>query len=381
MIRFESLPKLINIYFHTVLYINEYFGIIIEIAQESKTRNMKKILSITFLLLITTMNYHAAELNYKWKANTIYNFNAVVTDNITTSVMGMNMSEKYLTTVDFVLAISSVDANGTASGRLYLINFNMKNTQGLIIASMANIPKDAIRSDITVDKRGNFTFPKKVTLVTTATSNVLVYAKVEGNNIQAGGEIDGEKVDAYAEFDPKTGKLKAGYTVASMKTTKKVTVQENEESDEIDVFPYDFLSMLVMPEGNVATNDKYKVRSGLYTVDILAKSVANNLATIEHKITTDKNADMFEGSAEGQSNEGSFDIGTFGGTDGMELTDEDQAAIGMGNSMSPTMDGTMTTNFDYGTGMFINVTGTLNTTLENMGAKMTVKSVLTMKKK
>jgi hypothetical protein len=65
MIRFESLPKLINIYFHTVLYINEYFGIIIEIAQESKTRNMKKILSITFLLLITTMNYHAAELNYK----------------------------------------------------------------------------------------------------------------------------------------------------------------------------------------------------------------------------------------------------------------------------------------------------------------------------
>jgi hypothetical protein len=246
---------------------------------------------------------------------------------------------------------------------------------------MANIPKDAIRSDITVDKRGNFTFPKKVTLVTTATSNVLVYAKVEGNNIQAGGEIDGEKVDAYAEFDPKTGKLKAGYTVASMKTTKKVTVQENEESDEIDVFPYDFLSMLVMPEGNVATNDKYKVRSGLYTVDILAKSVANNLATIEQKITTDKNADMFEGSAEGQSHEGSFDIGTFGGTDGMELTDEDQAAIGMGNSMSPTMDGTMTTNFDYGTGMFINVTGTLNTTLENMGAKMTVKSVLTMKKK
>ncbi|MFN6015484.1 MAG: hypothetical protein ACK47F_12410 [Flavobacteriales bacterium] len=342
---------------------------------------MKKILSITFLLLITTMNYHAAELNYKWKANTIYNFNAVVTDNITTSVMGMNMSEKYLTTVDFVLAISSVDANGTASGRLYLINFNMKNTQGLIIASMANIPKDAIRSDITVDKRGNFTFPKKVTLVTTSTSNVLVYAKVEGNNIQAGGEIDGEKVDAYAEFDPKTGKLKAGYTVASMKTTKKVTVQENEESDEIDVFPYDFLSMLVMPEGNVATNDKYKVRSGLYTVDILAKSVANNLATIEQKITTDKNADMFEGSAEGQSHEGSFDIGTFGGTDGMELTDEDQAAIGMGNSMSPTMDGTMTTNFDYGTGMFINVTGTLNTTLENMGAKMTVKSVLTMKKK
>ena len=342
---------------------------------------MKKILSIAFLLLITSMTANAVELNYKWKANTLYNFNSVVTDNITTSVMGMNVVEKYVTTVDFVLAISSVDASGTASGRLYLINFNVKNAKGLVVATLANVPKDAVRSDITVDKKGNFTFPKKVTLVTTPTSNVLVYAKVDDNSVQLGGEIEGEKVDAYAEFDPKTGKLKAGYTVATMKTTKKVTVKENEESDEIDVFPYDFLSMLVMPEGNVATNDKYKVRSGLYTVDILAKSVANNLATIEQKISTDKNADMFEGSAEGQSQEGSFDMGTFGGTDGMDLTTEDQAAIGMGNAMSPVMDGTMTTNFDYGSGMFINVSGTLNTTIDMMGTKMTVKSVLTMKKK
>jgi hypothetical protein len=323
----------------------------------------------------------ATELNYKWKANTLYNFNSVVTDNITTSVMGMNVAEKYITTIDFTLAITSVDASGTATGRLYLINFNVKNAKGLVVATLANVPKDAVRSDITVDKKGNFTFPKKVTLVTTPTSNVLVYAKVDDNTIQMGGEVAGEKVDAYAEFDPKTGKLKAGYTVATMKTTKKVTVKENEESDEIDVFPYDFLSMLVMPEGNVATNDKYKVRAGLYTVDILARSVANNLATIDQTISTNKSADMFEGSAEGQTEEGSFDMGTFGGTEGMDLTSEDQAAIGMGNAMSPTMDGTMTTNFDYANGMFINVSGTLNTTIDMMGTKITVKSVLSMKKK
>lgn len=323
----------------------------------------------------------ATELNYKWKANTLYNFNSVVTDNITTSVMGMNIAEKYITTIDFTLAITSVDASGTATGRLYLINFNVKNAKGLVVATLANVPKDAVRSDITVDKKGNFTFPKKVTLVTTPTSNVLVYAKVDDHTIQMGGEVAGEKVDAYAEFDPKTGKLKAGYTVATMKTTKKVTVKENEESDEIDVFPYDFLSMLVMPDGNVATNDKYKVRAGLYTVDILARSVANNLATIDQTISTNKSADMFEGSAEGQTEEGSFDMGTFGGTEGMDLTSEDQAAIGMGNAMSPTMDGTMTTNFDYANGMFINVSGTLNTTIDMMGTKITVKSVLSMKKK
>jgi hypothetical protein len=161
-----------------------------------------------------------------------------------------------------------------------------------------------------------------------------------------------------------------------LKTPKKVTVTENEESNELDVFPYDFLTMLVMPEGKVATNDKYQVRAGLYTVDILAKSVLNGKATIDQTISTNKSADMFEGSANGQSEEGSFDMGTFGGTEGMELTEEDQAAIGMGNAMSPDMNGTMTTNFDYTNGMFISVNGTLNTTID-----MTVNSVLVMKKK
>jgi hypothetical protein len=74
-------------------------------------------------------------------------------------------------------------------------------------------------------------------------------------------------------------------------------------------------------------------------------------------------------------------MGTFGGTEGMELTEEDQAAIGMGNAMSPDMNGTMTTNFDYTNGMFISVNGTLNTTIDMMGMKMTVNSVLVMKKK
>ena len=331
--------------------------------------------------MILTSTSFATELNYKWKANSFYAFNSIVTDNITTSGMGMNISEKYTTTVDFVLFIQSVDANGLATGRMYLTNFSVKDSKGLAVASLVNIPKDAVKSDIIVDKKGNFTFAKKVTLVTTPTSNVLVYANASENSASAGIQTEGEKVDAYAEFDPKTGKLKAGYTVQTIKTTKKVTVNENEQSDELDVFPYDFLQMLVMPDGEVATNNHYNAKAGMYTVDLMVKSMTNGIATIGETISTDKSADMFEGSASGETEEGSFNTGTFGGTSQMDLTTEDQEAIGMSKSMSPDMDGVLTTAFDYTNGMFVGVSGTINTNIDMMGMKMTVKSVLTMKKK
>lgn len=342
---------------------------------------MKKSLFLLASFLVIFTASFATELNYKWKANSFYAFNSVVTDNITTSVMGMNVSEKYTTTVDFVLFIQSVDANGLATGRLYLTNFSVKDSKGLSVASLVNVPKDAVKSDITVDKKGNFTFAKKVTLVTTPTSNVLVYANASENGASAGIQTENEKVDAYAEFDPKTGKLKAGYTVQTIKTTKKVTVTENEQSDELDVFPYDFLQMLVMPEGQVAANNHYNAKAGMYTVDVLVKSMTNGIATIGETISTDKSADMFEGGASGETEEGSFNMGTFGGTSQMDLTTEDQEAIDMSKSMSPDMDGTLTTTFDYTNGMFVGVSGTINTNIDMMGMKMTVKSVLTMKKK
>jgi hypothetical protein len=82
---------------------------------------MKSIFTILTLCLLAFQSF-AVELNYKWKANSAYTYGATITDNISTSMMGMNIQEKYLTTVDFVLAISSVDAEGTATGTLYLGN-------------------------------------------------------------------------------------------------------------------------------------------------------------------------------------------------------------------------------------------------------------------
>jgi hypothetical protein len=343
---------------------------------------MKKLfylLTATF----TLFQVSATELNYKWKANTAYNFNASVVDNISTSAMGMNINEKYTTTIDFTLFIQSVQPDGTATGRMYLTNFNVKNSAGISVASMLNLPKDAVKSEFQVDKKGNFTFLKKVYLVTTPTSNVMVYANASENSANSGMQVGEEKVDAYAEFDPKTGKLKAGYTVTTIKTPKKVTVKENEESDEIDLFPYDFLSCMAVPEGDLNVNDRFEVKAGMYKVDGTVKSAVSPLMVIEENISTDKNADMFQGSANGQSGDGTeqFNMEGFGGESQMELTQEDQEAMAMTKAASPNMDGKLTVSFDFVNGMFSSIKGNINTAIDIMGVTTKVNSIIEMKRK
>lgn len=341
---------------------------------------MKSIFTIISLCVFAFHSF-AIELNYKWKANSAYTYGATITDNISTSMMGMNVQEKYLTTVDFVLAISSVDAQGTATGTLYLVNFNVKDSKGISVASLLNLPKNAVKSEVKVDRKGNFTFLKKLQLVTTSTSNALVYANVNKNGGTAGAEVDGEKVEVYAEFDPKTGKMKAGYSVSTIAKPKKITVKEEEQSDEIDIIPYDLLQFLILPDGDVKLNDKIEVRAGLYTVNETVKTLTSAQAVIGQKISTDKNADMFEGSAKGETDGGSFDMGSFGGTDGMDLDTEDQAAIATSNAMAPAINGELVSTFDVVNGQFINSKGVITSTIDTMGVKMTCTTNFDFRKK
>lgn len=296
-------------------------------------------------------------------------------------MMGMNIQEKYLTTVDFVLAISSVDDEGTAEGTLYIVNFNVKDSKGVSVASLLNLPKNSVKSEVKVDKKGNFTFQRKLQLITTPTSNVLVYANLNQNGGTVGAEVDGERVEVYAEFDPKTGKMKGGYSMTTIAKPKKVEIKEDEQSDEIDIIPYDLLQFLILPAGDIKLNDKIEVRAGIYTVNNHVKTLTAAQAVIGQKISTDKNADMFQGSAKGESEEAGFDMGTFGGTDGMDLDTENQAAFATTNSMSPTMNGELVSIFDVTNGQFINSKGVLSSTIDTMGVKISCTTNFELRKK
>lgn len=344
----------------------------------------------------TSSNASSSELYYRWTVGSSYHFSATVVDNITTAVMGMNMKETIKTATDFVLYIDQVASNGYAMGTLYLVNFQVTDSRNQVLASLKDIPSSAIKSQVTVDRKGKFTFPKKVFLITTEKGNVLAYGNASENLVQTGAQAGNIQVDAYAEFDPKTGALKTGYTVKEIKNTRKVAVQTNEETQMVDIFPYDFLEMLVVPDGAVQTGDQMEVKAGMYSSIIRVESMENGLAKLNTQLKTDKSADMFGGGAKGnvggadvdmqmdsQGNmqglnmEGMQDMMNMGG---MEMSQEDKQAMDMTKAMSPTMSGNIDYFFNYEKGMFDQVFGTINTAYDAMGMKISVQSVLNMKK-
>ncbi len=377
---------------------------------------MKKLILLLGGCFVLSTSLFADELNYNWKAGDALNYSATVTDNINMSMMGMNMKDKYTTTVDFVLLVNSVDENGTASGKLYLMTFNVKNSKGISVASLANLPKNAVQSDVTVDKKGKFTFANKLCFITTPTTNVLAIETTQNSNAVGMNASEGaHSVNAYAEFDPKTGKLKAGYVPQKIKSTRKINIKENQESDKVFAIPYDFLQALTMPDGDVTVGDHYSVSSGMYNIDILVNSMDAGMANIKQTISTNKSNDMFQSQASGKSGDGSmeFDMNTaapnnnqkqsqgdgmgmgmpdmssmMGGNMGgmgmptekqMNLSNDDKKAMDMSKSMMPTMSGNILTTFDYTNGVFKTVKGNINTEINTMGVKMTVNSVVEMK--
>lgn len=374
---------------------------------------MKKFI-LSFTLAVMTMATFATELNYQWKTGASYHFTATVNDDISTSMMGMEMKEKFKTTTDFVLYINNVQSNGTANGILYLINYKIEDSKGTVYASLKDLPQKALKSDVSVDKKGNFTFVKKLYLITSGSTNVLAYGNADENSVSVGGQAGNMKVDAYAEFDPKTGTLKAGYSVKEIKNTSAVEVKVTEETDMIDVLPYDFLSLLALPEGNINLNDEVSVNAGMYQIVVHVNSMSNGVASLHQTMTTDKSKDMFDAGASGKSGDGtqSFDMnmdtnledndssndGDFGmgmdmdmggmdmnmdmsGTDMMGggmtgMSSDEQAAMSASKSMSPDMTGDVTSKFDYSNGMFESVSGTIITEMNAMGVK--IKSVSTL---
>jgi hypothetical protein len=321
----------------------------------------------------------SVNMNYRWVAGKSYKFSVNQVDDVNTSVMGMTMKDKFTTKTEFDMYINSVAANGEANGTLYLIDFNVTDSRGAVMATVNDLPVNAVRSDFKVDVKGNFVFLKKITLITTAQGNILAYANADDNSVQMGTQAGEFKVEAYAEFDPKTGNLKSGYTLRQGQQLVQLNVKADENTDMIEVLPYDYLSMLALPEAAISQGDMAKITTGIYTIDILAKSVNSGVALMNYKMSSDKSKNITDGSAEVKTQNSSMMM-DMPMQNMMELTDEDKQAMDIGKAMMPNLTCDFDSYFNYNEGMFSNVKGIMTTTINAMGMKMEVISNLDMRK-
>ncbi|MGC4119990.1 MAG: hypothetical protein QM765_36505 [Myxococcales bacterium] len=195
----------------------------------------------------------AAELAYSWKKGTTYRFEAQSRDDVSMGGMGMDMKFAFLTRSRFALTVDKVAPNGTAEGRVAVESFEVKTVDGKPVAGLEGLPKDALFSLVEIDRKGRFKLKQRVWIVVDDNGqNLLVSGSATPTSATASAQANGEQVTLYASFDPKTGKLSAGYDVKKIaQKTKKVAVTE--DKPKVDVLPAQFLALLELPEGPVGS--------------------------------------------------------------------------------------------------------------------------------
>ncbi|MBX9850727.1 MAG: hypothetical protein K2X86_03105 [Cytophagaceae bacterium] len=373
---------------------------------------MKKVTSIFLLMLCIYVPFStfAVDLVYKWKAGTVYRFQATESDVIamTMNMMGMNQSQSdtYKTETTFALKINSVQPDGAADAILYVESFKVTNNAGKIIASMASLPKEALKTAILIDKKGNFTVKKEIHAIIQDTGTLLVSGKAGKNKVEASATYpNGEKHTVHAEFDPKTGTLKAGWKVENVGKPQEKIVEVKEDAQEIQVLPYSFLEMLRLPDGDIKAGQTVNVKSAGAEMTIKAESILNNVVTMNcdfktdmkkamesngstniktttEKKTDDMNNNNMDMDMDGMNNNGdmnndmnmdmNIDMNT--GMNNNTMSKEEKAMVPDSKT-----DGKITVTFDALKGMFKTLNGTINSSTKASGIDMTVKSTLTMK--
>jgi hypothetical protein len=363
----------------------------------------------TLLLAISSLFFFtltAAELNYKWVKGTAYHFTAIMKDTIDMKMTGfgnMSMSDHFQTTSDFVFYPESVDAQGKASGILYVIHFEVRDSRNRVLAGLKDLPQSALQQKVTADKKGNFDFAQILQLVRTSQGTYLGYVNAdEASNTPQGEFLN---LNLYAEFDPNSGALKPNYN-AALGRSQQLKVKLDEESEMINLLPYDFLELLALPEGDLKINDRVSAQAGLYEMNVLVKEMQADRAVIAYNMNTDKSRGMFDQNTQMTGGDGTENFNSSFDTDideggsemdmdmGMDMQDMDmgfetgmndemmamdQEELGMmqlSKSMSPTVECQMESTFNPLNGMFQSVDGHMKMSSSMMGVSIEVRSGL-----
>lgn len=352
----------------------------------SITMKIKTLLSSVFSLLLSASVMAQGGLAYQWKPATQYKFKSVQNDKVEmggSGMMGMMTMAggmEFKTESTFSLNIDKVMPNGSATGSFVLNSFRVSDNKGNTLANISNLPKRAIEADFTVDKKGNFTFTEAPILVCRDNTTMLVSMKIDKGEMAGSAEVDGEKVTLFAEFNPKNGTLKAGYTAATVAKPKPKPVTVKEDDETIDLLPTEFLDLLVLPEGPVAEGQHMKTK--MYDTEITetVTDYTNDVATLDFNIKSSLNARKFEKDAkqmagdteeeEKEESDGGGDM-TGGMFPGME-------AGGGTPDMGQQTNGDIKLIFDNGKGMMKEMSGTITSKTNMMGTEMSTKSVVKM---
>lgn len=341
-------------------------------------------LTLTALTLLSlTPEAHAQELRYRWVKGQTQRFEAVGTDTLAMSGMGMAIEARFETRARFALAIDRVDPSGLARGHVVLESFEVKDDQGRVVAGLESIPRGALRSPLEIDAKGRFKLKELVALVIDDDGDrLLVTHKVSPTGGSAQAQLGDEKVTVFAGFDPKTGKLSGGVKVEKLAQAKKRrTVQVERDAQTVELLPRQLLELLVLPEGQLTPGGTFEVAAGPTQVKVQVEALTDQRATLKTQIITPK-AESKPGAAEAPSEMPDLSGmmgGLMPGAAGAAGGGPAGVSVGAGAMGGLALDGAFTSQFDRAAGMLAGLEGQLTTTLEQAGVAVRTTSRIDLK--
>ena len=331
----------------------------------------KQIILLAIALLLATFSAFAqVKLKYSWSAGDTYRFEANQVDDITMSAMGMDMEDTFNTNTVFSLKVANVLANGNAEGMLYIESFSVTDKSGATVASLQDIPAEALKSLVEVDTKGKFTFKKIVYLIVEDGRNMLVSAdaKADQNSASASAQVGDQKLSIHAEFDPKSGTLKAGYSMETVKQPEPKTIKVKEDAQRIDVLPLAFLDLLVLPEESVVPESTFSVKMMEYVFTTNTNDVEGGIVDLDLNIKTDRS----QGSSTDQMDDMMCDMGSMdmGGELSMDMS---------GGAPKTDLNGDISYKFDISKGIFNTLSGKITNRTKGMGLDLKAVTTLQMR--
>jgi hypothetical protein len=266
----------------------------------------------------------------------------------------MGMTAKFMIETDFNLNIISVNSDKSANFETVINSFKVYSMPGKkLMASDAGMKGLKVKGLIT--DKGVVTFLNDLYIVKTKNGEtILVSAKASNKDgkLSASGtaEVDGEKVEVQATFNPKTGQLTSSTKITKVKKPAKKEIKITKEDNKIEVLPKQIMQLFLLPENKIS----------------LGQTVNFSAPMLSVKFNADKggNADCIKLTS-------SFKTDTTNLPEGM---DKEMMA------MQPNMDAKVNAKFNTKKGCLKAIDGIINTNLNMQGIKMSVHSEIKMEK-
>lgn len=341
----------------------------------------------------------ATELSYRWKKGATYRFQVNSQDSVAMTGMGLDVNARFSTRSVFALAIERVRPDGSAEASLNIESFEVRDPEGHTLSALSGLPRGALRNPVDIDRKGRFTFQEVVyLLVPESGGSVLVSGKASATGVSATGQAGDEQVTVYAEFDPRTGKLRGGATVKTVGKKKDKKMKVRQDAKKVDLVPRQFLEMLRLPDGDLEAGQSA-------TVDLAGTKVSTEVVALDDKTARLKYTVQTEASGGGAASgmpgmpkgmpgmPAMPSVPGMGGMPGMgqdEGGDEEGADDGDGGAAaampagampSLSVSGEFTLDFDISQGMMAAIAGTMKTRAGMGGmASMDAASTVEMKR-